>query len=68
MNKKHRRTNKTDSISLFVKEIKKGISIFVILIGKKNIMQLKKKIINNSLLKGLILNLRSSRNPIKNIE
>tara|TARA_B100001248_G_scaffold251007_1_gene225659 strand:- start:112 stop:318 length:207 start_codon:yes stop_codon:yes gene_type:complete len=68
MNKKQRRTNKTENISLFVKEVKKGISIFVILIGKKIIMQLKKKIINNSLLKGLILNLRSSRNPTKNIE
>ena len=66
-NKKHNRTNKDEKVLLFNNVVKKGISTFKISIGTKRIKRNKKIIIKISLLDGLILIFKSSKNPIKNI-
>ena len=66
-NKKHNRTNKDEKVLFFNNKVKKGISTFKISIGTKRIQRNKKIIIKISLLDGLILNFKSSKNPIKNI-
>jgi hypothetical protein len=57
-----------EKILLFKSMFKKGISIFKILIGIKCIETNKKMIINVNLLVGLILVLRSSKKPTRNIK
>ena len=66
-NKKHNRTNKDEKVLLFNNVVKKGISTFKISIGTKRIQRNKNIIIKISLLDGLILIFKSSKNPIKNI-
>ena len=66
-NKKHNKTNKDEKVLLLNNVVKKGISIFKISIGIKRIQRNKKIIIKISLLDGLILIFKSSKNPIKNI-
>ena len=67
-NKKHKRTNKDEKKLLPNNADKKGISIFKISIGTNRIQRNKKIIIKTSLLDGLILIFKSSKNPIKNIK
>ena len=67
-NKKHNRTNKDEKILLSNNVVKKGISMFKIFTGTKCIQINKKTVIKISLLDGLILIFKSSKNPIKNIK
>ena len=68
MNKKHKRTNKDEIVLLPNNIDRNGISIFKISIGTNRIQRNKKIIIKTSLLDGLILIFKSSKNPIKNIK
>ena len=66
--RKHKRTKNDEKILLSIRVFKKGISIFKILIGKKNMVPNNKKIIICNLIEGLILIFKSSRKPTRNIE
>ena len=68
INKKHNNTKMVEKKLLFRRDLRKGISTFEILIGKKNIKINNNKIININLFNGLILIFKSSKKPIKNIE
>jgi hypothetical protein len=68
INKKHNNTKIDEKILLFNNELKKGISIFRISIGIKYIKINKKIIIKISLFDGLILVLKSSKKPTRNIK
>ena len=68
INKKHNKTKIVEKKLFCKKEVKKGISILEIVIGKKQIRKVKKKIINNNLGKGFILILISSKKPTKNMK
>tara|TARA_B100002051_G_C16396790_1_gene467922 strand:- start:135 stop:296 length:162 start_codon:yes stop_codon:yes gene_type:complete len=52
INKKHKSTKIDEKILTFNKPVKKMISIFNILMGKKCIKKNNKKIINNNLFEG----------------
>ena len=67
INKKHKMTNKDEIVLLSNNIDKNGISIFKISIGTNRTQKNKKIIIKISLLDGLILIFKSSKNPIKNI-
>ena len=67
-NRKHRSTNIEENKWLFIKTFKNGMSIFDILIGKKNININNKNTMAKSLFKGFILICKSSKKPITNIE
>ena len=68
INKKQSKTKIEEKISILKKPNKNGISTFKISIGIKWIKKKREKIINNNLLKGLILIFTSSKKPIKNIK
>ena len=68
INKKQSKTKIDEKISILKKPNKNGISTFKISIGIKWIKKKREKIINNNLLKGLILIFTSSKKPIKNIK
>ena len=67
MNKKHNKTNTVEKISYFRRVIRKGMSMFNSFIGRKFIIKASAKTIKKSLLDGLILIFKSSKNPIINI-
>ena len=66
--RKQRSTNIEENIWLDIKEVKIGISIFRIFIGKKYMEIKRRNIIIVNLLNGFILILKSSKKPIKNTE
>ena len=67
-NKKHNNTNIEENMWLDIKEVKNGISIFKILIGKKYIDMKRSNIIAINLFNGFIFILKSSKKPSKKTE
>ena len=67
-NKKHNNINIEENIWLDIKDVKNGISILKIFIGKKYIITKSRNTISINLLNGFILILKSSKKPTKNNE
>ena len=67
-NKKHNNTNIEENMWLDIKEVRNGISIFKILMGKKYIIIKRRNTITSNLSNGFIFIFKSSKKPTKNTE